>query len=196
MSEIELRVAGGLEILAGLERAGAATTTSLDLPGDLTYDQFVALGTALGRAHRTVSWLLADWINFGELTYGEKYAQAVEATKLRPETLMNYASIGRRVPRERRREELPFGVHAEVAPLEPAEQERWLDRAVENGWRREELREQLRPVKGLESHAGRGPVDLEEAALGLVRSAKKYGNDFLVQRPSFVQLCAALGEEV
>jgi hypothetical protein len=195
VTEVELRVAGGLEILAGLERLGAATEISLDLPADMTYERYEALGAALGRAHRTVAWMLADWINFGERAYGEKYAQAVEVTNLRPETLMNYASVARKVPRERRRVELPFGVHAEVASLEPSEQVEWLEKAVVNEWKREDLREHLRPLKQLEHHAGVS-VDLEDAARDLVRSAKKYGNDFLVQRPSFVQLCAALGEEV
>lgn len=151
--------AGGMELLASLRRLGAATETSLDLPVDITYEQFEALGVVLGRAQRTVTWMIADWINHGEAVFGEKVAQAVEVTNLNPDTLDNYARVARKVPRERRIAGVPFGVHAEVAPLEPAEQKEWLGKAAANGWKREELRSHLRPVKGLlddfhHSHAG------------------------------------------
>lgn len=192
MSNLEAtRLAGGLEILASLERLGAATPTSLDLPVDMSYERYEALGVALGRAHRTVTWMIGDWINFGERAYGEKYAQAVEATNMTPETLMNYASIARKVPRERRRPELPFSVHALVAPLEPRDQTEWLDQAVENEWTRVELRDRLR---------GKPPTPipqpseetLEEACRFLIDTAQAMGDGFLVRDSAFRQLCAAL----
>jgi hypothetical protein len=186
-------IAGGMEILASLERLGAATAVSLDLPTDISYERYEAVGFALGRAHRTVAWMMGDWINHGEFVFGEKYAQAMLVTNMAEQTLMNYAHISRRIPRERRRAELPFSVHALVAPLEPQEQTAWLDRAVENDWKREDLREHLRPTV-LPPVVGE-VIELEEAARELVRSAKLYGNDFLVLRQPFVQLCVALGEE-
>lgn len=193
MSEIDSRLVGGMEILVSLERLGAATATSLDLPADMSYDRYEALGVALGRAHRTVTWMIGDWINFGERAYGEKYAQAVEATNMTPATLMNYASIARKVPRERRREGVPFSVHALVAPLPPREQKEWLDRTERNEWTREELREQLRGKQSVSA-----PVvvpDLEEAARFLVDSAELMGDGFLVRDSAFRQLCAILEVE-
>lgn len=194
MTEIEVRVAGGLEILGSLEALGAATSVSLDLPADMSYDRYEALGLALGRAHRTVAWMIGDWLNFGEKVHGEKYAQAAEQINMAPQTLLNYASVSRKIPRERRRAELPFSVHALVAPLEPKQQTLWLEKAVKNDWKREELREHLRPPEPLPPVVGE-VVELEEAARELVRVAKKYGNDFLVARHSFLMLCAALGED-
>jgi hypothetical protein len=182
-----------MEILATLERLGASTPTSLDLPADLSYERYEALLVVLGRAHRTVAWSIGDAINFGERAYGEKYAHAVEALNMTPETLMNYASIARKVPRERRREELPFSTHALVAPLEPEQQERWLDDAVENDWTRGQLRDRLRGTPP----EPRVPVvvpDLQEAARHLVASAQVMGDGFLVRRQAFEQLCAILGE--
>lgn len=184
----------GLDAIASLERLGAASATSLDLPESLPYDTYEALGIALSTARERVTWWIAEWIQFGEAVYGDKYAQAVEVTGLTVGTCMNYVSVANRVPRERRRPELKFGHHQEVASLGPDEQDRWLEAAVQGGWKRDELRAQLRPVKSITPALGVG-VDLEHAARELVRSAKKYGNDFLVHRPSFVQLCAALGEE-
>lgn len=196
MGDIEHRVEGGLEMMASLERVGAATETGLELPAGLSYDRYEALGMALGRAYRAMVWMIADWINYGERCFPETYAQAVEITQLHPETLKNYARIAAKVPPTRRIAGVPMGIHAEVASLPPEEQTEWLERVVQNRWRREDLRRELRPVKNLppESHARVGEV--EEVARDLVRSAKKYGNDFLVQRPSFVALCAALGEDV
>jgi hypothetical protein len=179
------------DLLSTLRRLGAATETSLSLPADITYERYEALGVALSRAQDTVTWLIADWINFGHRVFGEKYAQAAEETKLRPETLMNYASVANRVPAERRRPELKFGHHAEVASLPPDEQVEWLDRAVVNDWRRDDLRSHLRP-KELTPALGPG---LEEAARDLVRSARVMGDGYLVGRMSFRQLCVALGEE-
>ena len=194
MAEIAKRVAGGLEILASLERLGAATPTSLDLPENMTYARYEALGVALGRAHRTVAWMIGDWINFGERAYGEKYAQAVEVMNMTPETLMNYASICRKVPRERRRPELPFSVHALVAPLPPREQKQWLKEAAEKDWTRAELREKLHPPASQNgSHPGVSEPDLEEAARFLIDTAEVMGDGYLVRDSAFRQLCAVVG---
>lgn len=198
MSELESRVAGGLEILASLERLGAATATSLELPADLTYERYEALLTVLGRAHRTLTWVIADAINEGERRYGEKYAQAVELLNMTPETLMNYASIARKVPRERRRVGVPFSVHALVAPLEPKQQTLWLDKVEKNEWTRAELRDKLHPptssMNG--SHSGVSiEATLEEAARWLVDSAEVMGDGFLVRDSAFRALCSALGVE-
>lgn len=186
-----------MEAVAALEGLGAATATSLNLPEGMTYDRYEALGVALSTARERITWWIAEWIRYGERNYGEMYTQAVEVTGLTAGTCKNYVSIAHRVPEERRRHELKFGHHAEVAALEPAEQTRWLDKAIEKGWKRDELRDEIRHAQGRDVPRAVLPaVALEEAARDLVRSAKNYGNDFLVQRPSFVQLCAALGEEV
>jgi hypothetical protein len=162
----------------------------------MPYDRYEALGVALSNAREKITWWIAEWIRYGENTYGEKYAQAVETTGLTIGTCMTYVSIANRVPVERRRPELKFGHHAEVASLQPDDQLKWLDDAVTNGWKRDELRSRLQQAKTPNLQRAVVLPDLETAALDLVRSAKKYGNDFLVQRPSFVQLCAALGEEL
>jgi DNA polymerase III alpha subunit (gram-positive type) len=142
-------------------------------------------------------WQIAETILFTEKRYGQTYTQAAEATGLSEETLRNYVSTAHRVPRERRRKELHFSHHQEVASLEPEAQDEWLDKAVVNNWNRAELRAQLNPIKGnIVTPALHSAEEIEYAARDLVRSAKQYGKDFLVQRPSFVQLCAALGEEL
>jgi len=182
------------DILAWLEEAGAATPTGLVLPSDLTYEEYEAVGFALSLLKRKVTWAIADWIIYGERRFGERYAQACEVTGLAKGTLMNYVSTGLRVPPERRRAGLGMGHHTEVAKLEPQEQIEWLDKAATNGWSREELRSRLRPrPENLTPALGEG---LEEAARDLVACASSYGDGFVVCRSSFIDLCAALGEEV
>jgi hypothetical protein len=167
--------------------------TALDLPPSLPYDQYVQLGWRLRERHDETVWWIAEWILFGERVHGSTYSQAAEILGLSPDTLKNYVSTAHRVPRERRREELKFGHHTEVASLEPADQTVWLDKAVTNGWTRAELRSHLRPVKGLPDITPALP-SLEDAARALVAAASQYGGDYLVKRHLMSDLKAALGE--
>jgi hypothetical protein len=48
--------------------------------------------------------------------------------------------------------------HAEVAPLEPDEQDRWLRLAAENRWSKSELRRQLRAAKSGSANGRPGDV--------------------------------------
>ena len=184
------------DVVAVLERFGEVTETSLTLPADMSYDRYEALGVALVQAGSKINWWTADWIVYGQRRFpGDIYLQAAAVTGLSEETLKNYVRTAERIPPERRRPELRLSHHTEVATndLSPGEQDAWLARASSEGWNRRELRDQLRPVKHLPPL---GPT-LEEAARDLVRSARAGGAGlFLVGRASFVDLCAALGEDV
>ena len=136
---------------SALEAAGAVITeVSLDLSDpDLDWDDYERLGTFLGSMNRACSWWVGDFILFGERIYGELYAQIEEALGLAPQTLANRASVARHIPPNRRRAALPFGVHAEVAYLEPRERDLWLDKAERGQWTRAKLREEMRAARGL-----------------------------------------------
>ena len=134
-----------VELLAELERAGAVIENGLFLPPDLEYEKYEALGGMLGALHQMNSFLIGDWLNYGEHTYGEKYAQAAERVGLSPQTLANYASIAKRVPPNRRRVGVSFSIHAEVAALSPNDQRHWLKVAEEEGLSKMELRDRIRP---------------------------------------------------
>lgn len=94
-----------------------------------------------GQLHRTSAWLLGDLMNHVERVYGETVGQVAEATGLSPGTIHNYTSVCAHIPRSRRRASLPFSTHAEVAYLEPDEQEKWLKEATTNKWTKAELRQ-------------------------------------------------------
>lgn len=93
---------------------------------------------------RATPWMIGDCLNAGEVKFGEKYAQAVPDDRLRAGTLRNYKWVANRIEMSRRRDNLAFGHHQEVAPLEPAEQARWLDRAEQEGLSQKALRAALR----------------------------------------------------
>ena len=144
----------GIQLLAQLEANGAITPVALKLPPDTTFEQCEALAGMLGQLHRTSAWLIGDLMLHTEKVYGETYAQVAEATGLSPGTLQNYTSVCSHIPRSRRRAAVPFSTHAEVAYLEPNEQERWLKEAQNNKWTKQELREARSKEDGSVTPAG------------------------------------------
>lgn len=134
-----------LSLLAALEDAGAVINKGLELPPDLSYDKYEAIGLMLSKAGDMVLWLIGDWLNYGEHTYGQKYAQAAELLGYTPQSMMNVASLAHRVKPKQRSRILKFWVHEPVAKLGPAQQRALLKQAEEEGLSRSDLR---RIVKG------------------------------------------------
>lgn len=222
MTSTELERTGPLSLLAQLEDSGHATDVGLELTDpEMKFDRWESLGRVLGEVHRRSAWYIGDWINFGEAVYGEDAAQAVEGavsdrydvaervTGLAPSTLMNYASTCTRIARARRRKELPFTVHEVVARLEPDEQVEWLQKAIDEGWTREELRDAIRgdvaPVVEHDSSGGVGGSSLERltrseqieyAAQQVYQQGQPNGSgSFEVPGDVWATLASALGHE-
>lgn len=147
MKDVVEEVAGqadAIQLVMDLEKAGAITDTSLTLTDpNMPFDRYEALGRLFGRVRNSSAWWLGDWINFGEGAYGERFAQAMTASGLDEDTLQTYGYVCRSIAPSRRRTELRFSTHRVVAPLPPAKQKYWLDKAVKNGWSRETLRQAI-----------------------------------------------------
>jgi hypothetical protein len=116
----------------------------LQLSRQLPFDSWLRIGRQLSAVVNTSSWCLGDWLVYGEAAYSGRYRDAVERTSLDYQTLRNYAWVARRFPLSRRRDNLSFGHHAEVAALPEPEQDFWLRKAQELGWSRNMLRRELR----------------------------------------------------
>lgn len=123
---------------------GTVTETSLQLRDGLTFDEWEATGSKLGQFQRAAAWWIGDWLNYGERCYGETYAQGIEVTGLEYSTLQSFVWVSSRVEMLRRRNNLSWSHHREVAALEPDEQDEWLTRAETGDWSKAELRRQLR----------------------------------------------------
>ena len=72
---------------------------------------------------------LGDWLNYGERKYGEMYTQAIDELDYTKQALKDAKWVSAQVEKSRRRDNLSFSHHREVAPLEPDEQEEWSGRA-------------------------------------------------------------------
>jgi hypothetical protein len=111
---------------------------------ELDAQEWVAAGRRIGTIGRCIQWLLGDWIAYGNLKFGERYARASQITGYDPQTLMNMVYVASRFAASRRREILSWSHHETLAALEQAEQDLWLDRAVAHRWSVSDLRMMLR----------------------------------------------------
>lgn len=135
-----------------IEYSGFRLTPSGVLPvGQPTYKQWEEVGKFISRCEQAVHFWIGDWLNYGEMTY-EEFSQELD-DRWNYKTLANDKYIASKIPFSRRREKLSYSHHAEVAPLEPREQEEWLDKAEKNEWTRERLRLELQEVR-LDSKEG------------------------------------------
>lgn len=221
MSELAVVPATGIQLLIDLEAAGACDEVSLTLTDpDMPYEQWEDLGRFLGSIDRRSRWYIGDWLNFGEALFGEAAAQAIEATTsdryaeaervtgLDHGTLMNVRSVCASIPKANRRKELGFWIHQEVAKLDVEEQPAWLQKAIDEGLTKMDLRAAIRESKNpatddpppADDEAGEpGPSVSEqiENAARLVwhQCQANSDGDFVVPASVMSQLAAALGEE-
>lgn len=123
------------------------TTTGLLIPEGMPFERWQSLGVELRRAAKGIQFWIGDWIRYGEHSYGEKYSQALEATGREAQTLMNYVYVADKVDISRRRENVDFTSHAEVASLPPEEQNRILEKAEKEELTVQEVRTEAHRAK-------------------------------------------------
>lgn len=122
-------------------------------PQDLSQQSWERIGASLRELTNSTAWWLADWLIFGETTYGlRRYREAIERTGLDYQTLRNYAWVARRFEHHRRRDSLSFAHHAEVTRLSPPEQDYRLRKAEQEKWSRNELRREVRAGLAEQGH--------------------------------------------
>lgn len=126
-----------------------ASAVGLRFDNGIAFIEWAKIGSAIGRVAESSIWWIGDWCNYGFWEYGKKYEEALAVTGLSYQALDDIAWVCKKVDLSRRRDNLSFTHHREVAALEPAEQDAWLDRAVSEGWARWELREALKATKEL-----------------------------------------------
>lgn len=204
------------------------TKTALEITNpDLKIEDWLRIGRMLGHVDRSLRWWIGDWINKGDALFGheasqgfegtvsDRYNEAERITGLDHQTLLNISSICASVARSRRRSELGFWVHQEVAKLTPDEQKEWLKKAVDNNWGKRDLREALReaglrsgrelPPGGSPGRSERGgapegdhlsDVDrVEQAARRVYHQGQVRNGEAHVPLEAWRQLAASLGEE-
>lgn len=197
------------EQIATLRRLGALGDTYADFARivdlhdeESAFDRLLAFGSFLGNSHDTMRWWIADYLVFSESALGDRFYQLAETLGLQPTTLMQYSRVGRLVPKGVRRSTLRFSHHRAVCALEPAERDRWLNRAEREALSAADLEELLRHARnGHEPErsepvvqASVVPARVVEAARDALKSATKAPGGFFVPAEPFAKLRAALGE--
>lgn len=168
MSTNSMRIQNGTMSYVGKAVAGRrrilTTPVGLRFPAEVTFNDWARMGALVVRVADSSAWCLGDWLVFGRGHYAKRYRTAVAAAGLDYQTLRNYAWIAGRFEWSRRRPELSFQHHAEVASLTEDEQDRWLAQAVRRKWSRNELRRAVR-----EARQEGGPADTERPTEALPR---------------------------
>jgi len=148
------------EAATTLGKCGNATALGFRPRVGLTFDEWLCAGRQISKISSASAWWLGDWLLYGERAYGKRYRAALELTSLDYKTLRNYAWVARSFEMSRRRDNLSFHHHAEVAGLREAEQDLWLARAETLRWSCRELRRQLAERRRSERSDDRRPFML------------------------------------
>jgi hypothetical protein len=112
-------------------------------PATMDHPEWVAAGRRF-REYGHINWWLGDWLRYGTARWGEKYVEASRITGLEPKTLRNIVYVASAFELSRRRDNLTWSHHAEVAGLKEHEQEMWLERAIVERLSQSDLRIELR----------------------------------------------------
>lgn len=127
--------------------------TACLVDGTPSWEEWSVMLAEVEHVHRSAGWWLGDLLNYGEAAYGESYVQAISATGLALQTLMNYKAVCKALPPEQRLAGLSFSAHKEMAfAPERAELLSWARAEMEAGRppTSREIREHYLEGKGLE----------------------------------------------
>ena len=119
------------------------TPLGLEVHEELTHAEWCDIGARIGRAMRSIAFVVGDWLVYGEGRDGQRmmwsdvperdviphhlYEEASQLTGMDISTLHNHAYVARHVPRSLRNEKLAWEHHKKVAKLkDDAEKARWL----------------------------------------------------------------------
>lgn len=127
-----------------------ATPTALHLPPDLDKGRWERIGEFLWSLGGALQWWIGDYLHYGTARgyiTRERYDIAEAHSGYERHYLWNLAYVAGKVQTSRRREDLAWALHAEVASLPADDQERLLAQASQNTWTREQLRAAVKELK-------------------------------------------------
>jgi hypothetical protein len=127
------------------EPAGVHLTKSgLTFSRAISIEEWTDFGKNLKKIEAALQWWIGDWLNYGEKKYGNKYTEALQLLEYEEKSLRNISSISKRIEMSRRRDNLSWSHHAEVAVLEPENQTKLLDWAEKEKVSVKELRTEVK----------------------------------------------------
>ena len=155
---------------------GEVSRVGLQLPNNLSFDHWQAIGQQLKLAESAVMWWVGDWLNFGERKYGEKYKEAEKATGYAYDTLKQAKRVSSAIELCSRIHNLSWRHHQEVAAFEPNDQDTLLSEAEAEGWSIRDLRRAARRLKAEREY---GTPDTPEGKYRVIYADPpwQYGNE-------------------
>lgn len=105
--------------------------TSMQMPEDLTKNEWAQIGHTLLSVKSSLSWYLGDWLSHGGSRWEGTYMELAEQFQYEIHTLETYASVCRKIHSSTRVETLSFAHHRHVTKYaDPQVQQRLLLDAV------------------------------------------------------------------
>lgn len=127
--------------------------TQLEIPQDVTENEWVDFGGVLKQLDTTISWVVGEWAEFANKEWGYAYEAIAEHFGYEISTLMTYTSIVRKIPTSIRNQGLSFAHHRLVAGLPETHQKIWLEQAATMNWNVAQMRDAMRPTKKPDAHS-------------------------------------------
>lgn len=157
-----------------LATTGQWTRTSLNLPAQMSFDEWLGVGAQLNEMEQSVQWWVGDWLLFGEETFAEKLGKAAELTGYSIDRLKEARRVAAAFPVTSRSDKLGW-THYKAAVQLPAEQRVQVIRQAEaEGWTSRDTRYAVaRITAGIEEGLGSQTLALPDAAERMVRRVGK-----------------------
>lgn len=169
-----------LVYIGSIPDAVNVTDVGLEFRRDIEYDQWLTLMATLQQLSTAFQFAIGDALNYGQKRYGEKYAQAMDATGCAYQSLANWSWVATNVPIDNRIAGLSWTHHRLVAHVGTSEQKLILESAKSRGlsvtdFERElkgEPEEEKKPLKQINIPEG-WTVDDANKALEIVSSYRQ-----------------------
>jgi hypothetical protein len=130
------------------------TPTGLAVEGEPDRPEWEECGRRLRALEKGLQWCIGDWLRYGENRSWNDIGMAAIIVGVEKQTVKNATWVASVFDSSRRRDELSFSHHAEVAPLPVEQQDELLDWCEEqlqqgspNPRSRSELRERVRELR-------------------------------------------------
>ena len=178
--------------LTVLPKSCIVTRQGLTLKPGLTREEWLSIGTKVGDLAGATSWVLGDFLAYGDQFYldakGAKripdglYAEIATRTGFAEQTLRNLKYVCAALPLSRRRDKLTFSHAIEIVSRvsDEKQREQWIDRVVEEGMSSKALREQIRKSQATHKEE---PNDVGVSSF--LETTRQYVRDFQAESSAF-----------
>lgn len=157
-----------------LAMTGQWTRTSLNLPVQMSFDDWLGVGAQLNEMEQSVQWWVGDWLIYGEATFAEKLAKAAELTGYSIDRLKEARKVSAAYPADTRSENLGWTHYRAAVQLPPEQRANVIRQAEEQGWTTKDTRYAVtRVAVGIDQGQESQPLALPDAAEKMIRRVGK-----------------------